>query len=261
MHLYFLFIFQVVMYTTFQLTDIVSVSARRLVDYYSNRKSGLRFIVRPLVPPTEYRSSRRRKLEYNSLHPELISIAFNDCLLRFSHDRHVTHVAPSIGVEELLVPRQVNLNYSAMLNRMEPAKRSLVSLRGTTFSTDAEKAVEADAFLTTIRFRSRDKMSPTERHLVDPRRCSLLSQSGTCIELTPDGGTPDESDIFGAPPAFGAWHRYRACSEEERKQCAAEKDNALMRFQKQLKLNVVQAIKDSGMVTNEEEIHQVALRL
>jgi hypothetical protein len=248
------------MYTAFNRNDNMTVSTRRLIDYYSNRKFGPSFVVRPLLPPNEYGSNGRHNTDEHNSHPELTGIAFNDCLLRFSLNRRVSHVAPSVGVGEILVPRRISLNYSAMLSRMDPQKRSVVLLHGTTFSTDEDKAVE-DSFLTTVSFRSRDKMVPMDRHLVDPLRCSLLSSAGTCIELGPDGAAPDDNDIFMSPPAFGAWHSYRACSEDEKKECAIDKDNALMRFQKQLKLNVVQVIKDSGLMTKEEEIHEIALRL
>lgn len=258
--LIFVLILQVILYTTFHLNDSISFSTRRLLDYYSNRKSGLRFVVRPLLPPLEYMSNGRRNTDNHNSHPELTGVAFNDCLLRFSHNPRVSHVAPSVGADEILVPRQISLNYTAMLSRMDPAKRSLVLLRGATFSTDENKAVE-DSFLRTVRFRSRDRMTQIDRHVVNPQRCLLLSSTGTCTQLAPDGAAPNENDIFMSPPAFGAWHRYRPCAEDEKKQCAIDLDNALMRFQKQLKLNVVQVIKDSGLITNEEDLHQIALRL
>jgi len=249
---------QVTIYTTFQsLDDLTAVS---LFKYYLNRTSTTQFIVRPLQLPVGI-GSVTSKAARDRLYAGLAGIAFNDCVLRHSHDPNVNYVALSTAADEIVVPRQKSLNYSSMLGRQDTSKRASLSLRGATFSTDANNEIE-DSFLTTIRFRSRDKMAQSDRHVIDPLRCAVVSSAGACIELVSRKTTPlDDKDVFIMPPSAGSWQYYRACVEDVTKQCAAYKDFTMMRYQKQLKLNIVQVMKDSGIVTSKEDIHQIALRL
>lgn len=262
-------------YTAFQHPDdSTSASAvDKLIAYYTNRKSSLlpRLSVRPIPHPARRAAAAAAaSSDARRAGERLTGVAFNDCLMRSTGFRYV---APSGGADELIVPRLKSLNYSSMFARViEPAapRRTAIALRGATFAVDAARPDEPDSFLTTIRFRSRDKMAPTGSHVVDPQHCAALSAAGACVgRTTDDRGGGDEKaaaadDVFDAPPGVGAWHRYRrACAREAAaaSQCTVDKDNALMRFQKQLKLNVVQAMKDSGLLVDQEDVHQVALRL
>ena len=143
-----------------------------------------------------------------------------------------------------------------MLERIAVERRAILSIRGATFAVDSSTSDDPEAFLTTIRFRSRDKMAPIERHVVDSRYCGSLSSAGICTEQLGDNG--ESTDV---PLAVATWHRYRACAKEMTPCAMVDKDNGMMRFQKQLKLNVVQVLKDAGLVTGREDIHRIALRL
>jgi hypothetical protein len=271
---------QIFLYSVFD-DDIID---NKLINYYGDRKS---LDVRRIPHPVLTVSARRQEVVLN-----LRSLAVNDCLLRAAALQ--SRYALVVNLDELIVPRSKSTNYTDMLVRVQQmvnsrgltdqSTRAVYKFPSLTFNLDLpanDSTSGVPALLTTGRYWTRQKKTDLQQNpghvsnsglIVDCQLCKNLLSNGVCGRLL------ESSNSVDVPLNIGANHRYHKVQQQqqdregedvegeeeegERNEQSADlvQDRAMMKFQPQAKLRVIQTLK-SSQVVDPEKLYQLALLL